>query len=891
MAGDLIEQGAKLVADGADKFISDIERANRVLEKNREVLQKSAAEASAAGPATADLASAFTTLGSVAGGLIVTLGAVAAAVGVVAGAVAAAGAAINTALNFGAAINDIQNVTGMSAQMAQSVYGAARVSGTSVDTVTRAFSNLNDHIDKADRKSGAALGRISTAASDAGKRMARLNEDYAQNVGDINAQLAERIAAINAQRVDAEQQLTERLSRLNEEYSSTIADGRAQLAQRLGDLEESHAGRVASINERIAEETSNTADKRAAIERDLGDKLGELNYKAQKDIERIQSDGAKDQARISESLQRELASIDQKYTSQRQSLQEKIYDPNTNPILRAFYKTQLKSLDTQQQNEQQAARDSYAAKAEQAKRETQIAIDAVTERTQRETAIERAAAERRLGELAADNAKRIVALQAQLAQEDAEFQKQSVRLQAEQSKREADARASLDRQTADARAAYEKQIADTASAQARIEVETQKRLDREKQRYDRSAQDIADSMTKALSAGAGGGGAAAIDPVINAFDRLGISIAEFQKLTPDQQFEVLNKAVGKLIADGKLAEAHDILSQLFGPAMAGQMLEFFKESQTLRDLGFTKEQIDSLTAFRKKTNEVGLELEVLVAQIGMDLLPIVEEMIAGFQKFWKEHGPAITKAIREIAQWLSTQLVPAIRDTWNWLTTQFIPGVERAANAVGTAFKTSLDAVTFAFNRDFGPAISAVSKFINDQITFSNNLRTSLGILASQIGTTVSQAFDSGKRAIDGFLGGIRDIYNFVSGTFNRAIQDLQTTLSNLRPPAIFTPGSPTPFEMGLRGIQNAMTQINRTGLPGIGADAGVQAALAGGARVPYGMSTDATPAQMAAKTINNTRTSNMANVSVTINGNADRQAVRDGLYDGLVRAGFVVTR
>lgn len=889
MAGDLVEQGAKLIADGADKFISDIERANSVLEKNREVLQKSAAEASAAGPATADLASAFTTLGSVAGGLIVTLGAVAAAVGVVAGAVAAAGASINTALNFGAAINDIQNVTGMSAQMAQSVYGAARVSGTSVDTVTRAFSNLNDHIDKADRKSGAALGRISSAASDAGKRMARLNEDYAQNVGDINAQLAERIAAINAQRVEAEQQLTERLSRLNEDYNKTIADGRAQLAQRLGDLEESHAERVASINERIAEESTNTADKRAAIERDLNDKLSELNYKAQKDIERIQSDGAKDQARISESLQRELASIDQKYTSQRQSLQEKIYDPSTNPILRAFYKTQLKSLDAQQQNEQQAARDSYAAKAEQAKRETQIAVDAVNERMQRETAIERAAAERRLAELAADSAKRIVALQAQLAQEDAEYQKQSTRLQAEQAKREADARASLERQTTDARAAYEKQIADAASAQARIEAETAKRLDREKERYARTAEDIQAAMEKVA---AGGGGAAVmLDPVINAFDRLGIKVEDFQKLSPDQQFQMLNDAVGKLIADGKLAEAHDILSQLFGPAMAGQMLEFFKESQTLRDLGFTQEQIDSLVAFRKKTNEVGLEFEMLGAQIGTDLLPIVEEMIAGFQRFWKEHGPEITKAIRDIAQWLSTQLVPAIRDGWDWLTNKFIPGVQRATTEVGTAFQRSLNEVTFAFNRDFGPAIQFVKGLIDEQIRVSGLLRTELGILASQIGGALAGAFNTGKSAVDDFLTGIRDIYNFVTGTFNRAIQDLQNTLSGLRPPAVFTPGSPTPFEMGLRGINDAMTQINRTGLPGIGADAGVQAALAGGARVPYGMSTDATPAQMAAKTINNTRTSNIANVSVTINGNADRQAVRDGLYDGLVRAGFVVTR
>ena len=235
--------------------------------------------------------------------------------------------------------------------------------------------------------------------------------------------------------------------------------------------------------------------------------------------------------------------------------------------------------------------------------------------------------------------------------------------------------------------------------------------------------------------------------------------------------------------------------------------------------------------------------------------------------------------------------MPAIRDAWNWLTTQFIPGVNRAASDLGGAFKRDLDAVTTAFNRDFGPAIQFVKGLIDEQIRVSGLLRTELGSLATQIGTALANAFDAGKRAVDGFLGGIRDIYNFVSNTFNTAIDNLQRSLSGLRPPAIFTPGSPTPFEMGLRGINSAMQDINRTGLPALDADAGVQAALAGGARVPYGMSTEATPAQMAAKTINNSRTSNIANVSVTINGNADRQAVRDGLYDGLVRAGFVVTR
>jgi hypothetical protein len=889
---DLIEQGTRLIAEGADKFISDIDRANKVLEKNREMLQRSADAARTAGPGVDDLASTFTTLAGVAGGVVVALGAVAVAAGAVAAAVAAAGASINTALNFGAAINDIQTVTGLSAQMAQSVYGASRVSGTSVNTVTSAFANLNERIDKSEQKAGVALGKISTAASDAGKRMARLNEDYAQSVGDINEQLAERIAAINERRVEAEQQLAERLSRINEDYSRTIADGRERLAQRLGDLEESHADRVASINERIAEETTSSADKRANIERNLTEKLEDLNYKAQQDIGRIQADGAKDQARVQEGLQRELASIEQKYGSQRQSLQDKIYNPSTNPILRAYYKTQLKSLDAQQKNERSAAEASYRAKAEQARRETQIAIDAVNERTQRETAIERAAAARKLADLAADSARRIAALQADLAKEDAEYQKQTSRLQAENAKREADARASMERQTADARAAYERQIADAAAAQAKIEAETAKRLEREKQRYDRATQDIADSLTKALSTGGGGGGAAAkaIDPVTDAFNRLGISIAEFQKMTPDEQFNTLNQAVGKLISEGKLQEAYDILSQLFGPAMAGQMLEFFKESQTLRDLGFTQEQIDSLVEFRKKSNEVGLELEMLVAQIGTDLLPIVSEMIAGFQRFWKEHGPEITRVIRDIAQFLSGRLAPAIRDVWNWITLHFIPGVTTAANQLGGAFKRDLDSVTNAFNRDFGPAIESVKTFIGNLFTEVTNLGTTLGALATQISTSVTEAFNSGKTAVEGFLNGIRDIYNFVSTTFNTAIQNLQSTLSGLRPPSIFTPGSPTPFEMGLRGINDAMREINRTGLPAIDASAGVQAALAGGARTPYGMRTDATPAQMAARTINNNRsTSNVANVNVTVGGNADRQAVSDGVYEGLYRAGFVM--
>lgn len=889
MADQLEQQGVQLVAQDADKFVSDVARANSALDDNRRAIQQAAGAASSLSPAASAGASSIGGLDLAVGALGATLGVVAAAIGVFAAALAVAGTAINTALNFGDTINNIELVTGTSAQMAQSIYGAARVSGVAVGSVTGAFASLNERVDQAGQRAETSLTRVSNAADNAAKRLARLNEDYAQNVSDINEQLATRLAEINQRREESEQQLTQRLQRLNEDYGKTVADSRAQLAQRLSDLEENHGQRIADINQRIADEEASVADKREEIERNLNERIADLKYRAQSDIAKVQADGAKDQSRLQEKLQSELASIEQKYASQRQSLQDKIYNPSTNPILRAYYKTQLKSLDAQQKNEQQAAKDSFAAKAEQSKRETQLAVDAINERLARESAIERTHAAQRLADLTADSEKKIAALQAQLDREDAEYQKQSDRLRAEQAKREADARASFERQTTDARAAYDRQIADAAAAQAKIEEETAKRLEREKQRYDRSISDINDSLTRAT--GGAGAAAKAIDPVIDAFDRLGISVADWQKLTPDQQFDVLNRSIGKLLSEGKVNEAYDILSQLFGPAMAANMLKFFQEAQTLRDLGFTQEQIDSLVNFRKHSNEVGLEFEVLVAQIGTDLLPIVEELIKGFQKFWKDHGPEVVKALRDIATWCAEHLVPAIRDVWNWISNSLVPAVKDVWNWIGNQLVPAAKDATSAFARDFGPAVTTVKGIIEGAIRTFNDAKTSLFNLGVEIGTTLANAFNTGKRAVDDFLSGVKGVYDYVTNFFSRKLEELQNTLNNLRVPSIFTPGSPTPFETGLRGIHDAMQQINRTGLPGV--NSGIEAALAGGARGPFMMATAATPSQMMAETFNNTTTtqdSKIAKVTINVGSGADRAAVSDGVYDGLYRAGFVVT-
>jgi hypothetical protein len=380
---------------------------------------------------------------------------------------------------------------------------------------------------------------------------------------------------------------------------------------------------------------------------------------------------------------------------------------------------------------------------------------------------------------------------------------------------------------------------------------------------------------------------------------------------------MLSDAVGAMIAGGHTQEAVNILSDLFGPRMASNLVDFFTEAQHLRELGFTQEQIDNLYNFRKQTNAVGLQLEVLVAQIGTDLLPIAEAMISAFQRFWKEHGPAITTAIRNIAQWLSANLVPAIQSVWQWLssnlgpaiqsvaqwitgrfvpavttawtwlTGSFIPSVDKAATSVGTAFTQSVTAVSTAFNRDFGPAIQFVKGLIDEQMRVSDSLRTSLGILATQVSGSLSSAFDGAGRAVSGFLSGIRDIYNFVTSTFNGAIANLQSQLAALHPPAIFTPGSPTPFEMGLRGIHDAMRNINREGLPEIGTQSAIDRAMSAGTPLQYAQVLPATPAQMGASSVTN-NDSRVAYVTINVDG-GDGASVQDGVYGALVRAGFVM--
>jgi hypothetical protein len=63
-------------------------------------------------------------------------------------------------------------------------------------------------------------------------------------------------------------------------------------------------------------------------------------------------------------------------------------------------------------------------------------------------------------------------------------------------------------------------------------------------------------------------------------------------------------------------------------------------------------------------------------------------------------------------------------------------------------------------------------------------------------------------------------------------IQALIDKLRNLKLPDWLDPGSPTPFELGLRGIADAMADLNRTHLPAFSMQLAMAGIPRGGAAV-----------------------------------------------------------
>lgn len=162
-----------------------------------------------------------------------------------------------------------------------------------------------------------------------------------------------------------------------------------------------------------------------------------------------------------------------------------------------------------------------------------------------------------------------------------------------------------------------------------------------------------------------------------------------------------------------------------------------------------------------------------------------------------------------------TKFLPKIQAVWAWIDTNLMPLFSALGELLGNVLRLALDGLGLAWDRLKGP-LGTVSDLVQKYLVWSfGNLRSIIEFLAPYVSGAVNWAFS-------GLTGVIQGV--------TRAIETLNRALGAVKLPKALTPGSPTPFEIGLRGIGDALDGLNGKSLPNL--RAGLQFETAGAAGV-----------------------------------------------------------
>jgi hypothetical protein len=173
-------------------------------------------------------------------------------------------------------------------------------------------------------------------------------------------------------------------------------------------------------------------------------------------------------------------------------------------------------------------------------------------------------------------------------------------------------------------------------------------------------------------------------------------------------------------------------------------------------------------------------------------------------------GAVFNLALTVFAGVWENVLKPAIETVWNFLQNSVFPLFESIANFISAVFELAITVFAGVWENVLLPAIQAVSDWVSEKLQpifealgdfWENTLLPIIEDVASWLNEKLSPAFD--------WLGGILDS---VTGFFNDLAEGLNGLKDKL--PDWLTPGSPTPLEIGLRGVHKILKTINKEGLP-----------------------------------------------------------------------------
>jgi len=229
---------------------------------------------------------------------------------------------------------------------------------------------------------------------------------------------------------------------------------------------------------------------------------------------------------------------------------------------------------------------------------------------------------------------------------------------------------------------------------------------------------------------------------------------------------------------------------------------------------------------QEKTAAVWTFLQPVLAQLGALLKEGLTLAVQGLSAAWAFLQPVIEAvgnyvqgvlwpALQVFSGWLATVgrgfvmvfgavwqgvLLPALKLVWQFISAVLWPIFKAVARFTQAVFVAALRALGAIFETYVLPAMQAVGQWLDE------HLMPIFEKVADFISTALMPVWD----ALGGAISKVADFIGDVVGKLDAMAQKL----ANLELPDWLTPGSPTPWEIGLLGINKALERVSRHGLP-----------------------------------------------------------------------------
>jgi phage-related protein len=271
--------------------------------------------------------------------------------------------------------------------------------------------------------------------------------------------------------------------------------------------------------------------------------------------------------------------------------------------------------------------------------------------------------------------------------------------------------------------------------------------------------------------------------------------------------------------------------------------------------------IETLKGFWEETLKPALE--VVWAFITDSLIPAMGEVVT----WLAENIPVAIEAAKEF--WENT-LQPALEVVWAFITESVIPAMETIVLWLGENIPVAVQALADLWENTLKPALEIVWEFVENSLfpLFSAlwelldvSLSTALTALAGLWENVLKPALDTVWAFLDQnvnpTLEDLKGVFDSIASAVETVIgwiKSLTDSLRNIQLPDWLTPGSPTPFELGLWGIRDAMRSLARAEMPTLSMElrqlyepemaSGVSANLGGQQIVIYGLTIEGVSVQ-----------------------------------------------